>query len=294
MTSSRFSFGISRPITDLPGMTSTTRTLTTDNERARSLARLEIWLDFTPGAGSSSKRVMTGPGITETTSTWMPKSFSLSSTSRDIASSDSAEYPPSLGRGSSSKESGGSSPGCAASNSGTCLSCSARSLFSTCGITGSIRGFGRAAVRTFSARSVSCRSRCARRPAARSRSESNAARTRSHAEITDRPIRSMTASHDTPLNNDADANHSASSSSVEPRMPSMDWSVPPTSWPAMPPAVSRRPTPLKCNVAMPQLVSSVATKPSSRSENSALLSGAGFARSRKMSQPAKATITGNR
>ena len=35
---------------DLPGMTSTTRTLTTDNERARSFARLDIWLDLTPGA----------------------------------------------------------------------------------------------------------------------------------------------------------------------------------------------------------------------------------------------------
>ena len=42
VTISRFSFGISRPMTDLPGMTSTTRTLIADSERARSLERPEI------------------------------------------------------------------------------------------------------------------------------------------------------------------------------------------------------------------------------------------------------------
>ena len=91
VTSSRFSLGISRPITDLPGMTSTTRTLTADRARARSLERLLIWLALTPGAGRISKRVTTGPGSTATTSTSTPKSFSLSSTSRDIASSASGE-----------------------------------------------------------------------------------------------------------------------------------------------------------------------------------------------------------
>ena len=50
-------------MTDLPGITSTTRTLIADSERARSLARLEIWLTFTPGAGRISKRVTTGPGL---------------------------------------------------------------------------------------------------------------------------------------------------------------------------------------------------------------------------------------
>ena len=91
VTISRFSFGISRPMTDLPGMTSTTRTLMADSERARSFARPEIWLTFTPGAGRISKRVTTGPGCTATTSTSTPKSLSLSSTRRDMASSASCE-----------------------------------------------------------------------------------------------------------------------------------------------------------------------------------------------------------
>jgi hypothetical protein len=38
VTISRFSFGISSPMTDLPGITSTTRTLMVDSARARSLA----------------------------------------------------------------------------------------------------------------------------------------------------------------------------------------------------------------------------------------------------------------
>ena len=59
---SRLVLGISRPITDLPGITSTTRTDFTDRPRAMSLSSELIWLTFTPGAGSISKRVMTGPG----------------------------------------------------------------------------------------------------------------------------------------------------------------------------------------------------------------------------------------
>ena len=90
-TISRTSFGISRPTYGLPGMISTTRTLTVASERARSFARLLIWLLFTPAAGLSSKRVTTGPGCTATTSASTPKSLSLSSTSRDIASSASGE-----------------------------------------------------------------------------------------------------------------------------------------------------------------------------------------------------------
>ena len=62
-TISRTSFGISRPTNGLPGMISTTRTLTVASERARSLARLLIWLLLTPAAGFSSKRVTTGPGM---------------------------------------------------------------------------------------------------------------------------------------------------------------------------------------------------------------------------------------
>ncbi|MNV91210.1 hypothetical protein D3C71_1856790 [compost metagenome] len=47
----RSSLGISIPTVVLPGITSTTRTLVTARERARSLARLEIRLTFTPAAG---------------------------------------------------------------------------------------------------------------------------------------------------------------------------------------------------------------------------------------------------
>ncbi len=59
---SRCEFGISRPTTDLPGITSTTRTALTDRPRAMSLSSDEIWLTLMPGAGSISKRVITGPG----------------------------------------------------------------------------------------------------------------------------------------------------------------------------------------------------------------------------------------
>ena len=50
-TISREWLGISIPITDLPGITSTTRTALTAIERAKSLARFEILLALTPGAG---------------------------------------------------------------------------------------------------------------------------------------------------------------------------------------------------------------------------------------------------
>src|SRR3977135_877433 len=62
VTTSRFSLAISSPITLLPGMTSTTRTLSTDNARARSLASAVIWLAFTPGAGRRSKPRPPRPG----------------------------------------------------------------------------------------------------------------------------------------------------------------------------------------------------------------------------------------
>ena len=90
-TISRSSLGISMPTTDLPGITSTTRTLSTARDRARSFARLEILLTLTPGAGLISKRVITGPGLTSTTSTDTPKSLSFSSSKRDMCSRDSSE-----------------------------------------------------------------------------------------------------------------------------------------------------------------------------------------------------------
>ena len=51
LTISLSSLGISMPTTDLPGITSTTRTLITDKERARSLAKLEMRDTLMPGAG---------------------------------------------------------------------------------------------------------------------------------------------------------------------------------------------------------------------------------------------------
>ena len=99
-------------MTLLPGITSTTRTLTAPTARAPGPWRdAVIWLAFTPGAGRSSKRVTTGPGCTATTSASMPKSLSFISTRRDSASSASAEYSGSRGGGSSSSFSGGSSLG---------------------------------------------------------------------------------------------------------------------------------------------------------------------------------------
>ena len=90
-TISRCSLGISMPTTDLPGMISTMRTLITASERAKSLAKDEIFCTFTPAAGCTSNRVTTGPGITETTSASTPKSRSFNSSIREIASRDSAE-----------------------------------------------------------------------------------------------------------------------------------------------------------------------------------------------------------
>ena len=56
-----FSFGISIPITFLPGMTSTTLTFVTDKALARSLDKFVIFPAFTPASGSSSNMVITGP-----------------------------------------------------------------------------------------------------------------------------------------------------------------------------------------------------------------------------------------
>ncbi len=78
-------------MTVLPGMLSTTRTLTTESARAMSRASETIWLALMPGAGSISKRVITGPGCTASTRTSMLKSASFFSTRRDMVSSASVE-----------------------------------------------------------------------------------------------------------------------------------------------------------------------------------------------------------
>ena len=75
-------FGNSIPITDLPSITSTTRTLFADKERAKSVERPVILLALIPGAKSSSNRVITGPGYTPTTLAVTPYSSNLVSTKR--------------------------------------------------------------------------------------------------------------------------------------------------------------------------------------------------------------------
>ena len=50
----RLGLGSSSPMQFLPGIVSTTRILTTDSARAKSLVRFRIWLPFTPTAGSIS------------------------------------------------------------------------------------------------------------------------------------------------------------------------------------------------------------------------------------------------
>ncbi len=61
-----------------------------DIARAKSFDRPVILLTFTPGAKSSSKRVITGPGYTPTTVASILKSASFSSTKRDMASISSS------------------------------------------------------------------------------------------------------------------------------------------------------------------------------------------------------------
>ena len=68
-------------MTDFPAMTSTTRTLMTAIDRAKSFDKLLILLTFVPGAGRISIRVITGPGLTSTTSAMTPKSSSFASRS---------------------------------------------------------------------------------------------------------------------------------------------------------------------------------------------------------------------
>ena len=70
-TISRFSLGSSIPITDRPG-TVDTRADSADMDRAISSARPITRDAFSPGAGSSSYMVTTGPGRTDTISPLTP------------------------------------------------------------------------------------------------------------------------------------------------------------------------------------------------------------------------------
>ncbi len=157
------------PTVVLPGMFSTTRRLTTERERARSRARLVICAAFTPAAGSTSKRVITGPGNTSTTRTSTLKSSSFFSSRRDILSSDCLEN--CGGRSLSTASNNDKVGNCAVagiSNSGACFSFSTRMLCCTRSITGSMRGAGCAASTFSSTATVSRRLRRARQPTSRS------------------------------------------------------------------------------------------------------------------------------
>ena len=72
-----FGFGISIPIVDLPSITSTTLTLLTARDLARSFAIFETWLAFVPGARLISNLVITGPGKLFSTLPSIPNSRSL-------------------------------------------------------------------------------------------------------------------------------------------------------------------------------------------------------------------------
>ena len=293
VTTSRFSLAISSPITLLPGITSTTRTESTDSARARSLASAVIWLAFTPGAGRSSKRVTTGPGCTATTSASMVKSLSFISTRRESASSASAEYSGSRGGGSSSSFSGGSSLAAGGSNSGTCRSRSTRALFSGTGAGASIRGGARA--RDFFCRlsTASLRAWRRSRPSAASREELERARSQPMPAQVAAPRRSMIVNHDTPKASDRPAIQAAIISSVAPRKSSPAASPPPTTLPTTPPALWRSTPGCQWSVVSAQLATSTSRKPAMRT--SALAREALTACSRRCRpQQAAASTSGKR
>ena len=88
-TCSLFRLGISMPITDLPGIGARMRILGAISAKARSSDRLTILLILTPGAGSNSYMVITGPGITSTTRPSTPKSDNFFSRMRELVTRES-------------------------------------------------------------------------------------------------------------------------------------------------------------------------------------------------------------
>ena len=219
-------------MTDLPGITSTTRTLIVDSERARSLWRLVMRLALTPGAACSSKRVMTGPGWTATTATSMPKSWSLSSTCRDMASSVVVEKPARGGGGRSSSDKGGCTAS-GGSNKETCCSRPNDTGRSARNGGTSILGLGRSAILLVSTSNTWARSRRTRRPCSRSVMDASASPTTSIPRSTQRPVMSMTRNHDRPVNKVTPVKNMASMSMVPPRWPK----AAPTSRPIRPPTI---------------------------------------------------------
>ena len=102
-TTCRLVFGTSIPIAALPGMGATIRILIARMASARSSVRVTILLIFTPGAGSYSKVVITGPGATSTTFPCTPKSSNFFSSSCDCMRKFSSSAEPILNSGSSRK-----------------------------------------------------------------------------------------------------------------------------------------------------------------------------------------------
>ena len=99
------------------------RTLITASERARSLARAADPLHFYAGAGCISKRVITGPGSTETTSCFDTEisEFELQQLGHGFQRLLRVAAAHLRGRGSSSRSTSGSSPVVAAEKSRFCV-----------------------------------------------------------------------------------------------------------------------------------------------------------------------------
>ena len=106
-TVSRRGFDTSTPTTGLPGIGARMRTDAARSAMVRSSARLTMRLTLTPGAGSNSKVVMTGPGRTATTLPATPKSASLFSRMRELVSSAASSIGCALFCGGSSRLGGG-------------------------------------------------------------------------------------------------------------------------------------------------------------------------------------------
>ena len=155
-------------------------------------------MPFIPGAGSNSKRVITGPGWTATTFTSTPKSFNFNSTCLDIASSVSFEYCPIKVAGSSNRFNGGRTVSTAGSNKFSCFSIIERILGFKSEIIGSILSGSRCSTMSCSILKTVPRSLRARRPSIKSLSEDRLLRNLVIIFKANFPIESITKSQERP------------------------------------------------------------------------------------------------
>ena len=113
----RCRFGTSMPSVERPGM----RSMRTDSAlraSARSSWRLTTWLTLTPGAGWSSKTVITGPGLIASTVPSTPNSaqrLRIASPSRTSSTSSWALRPSPIWR----RLTGGNVPGAISATNGS-------------------------------------------------------------------------------------------------------------------------------------------------------------------------------